>query len=90
MDLVGIRRAFEGEVVERVLRAAGVQPVTTPLFQSAEGLGSANGSYQSNISCNLLVDEANLKDGKIPQVLGIALVAWLVSIDVLWRMLLGW
>ena len=37
----------------------------------------SNGTYGNN-SCNLLVDNSDLKDGKIPELLAIALTVWLV------------
>lgn len=77
MDLQRFRRALEGDLVKRVLRSSGFLEVATrPLYSDSAGRVNSN---HSNYSCQLLVDENNMQDGKIPQVLGIALAAWLVN-----------
>ena len=48
----------------------------SPLLSSGARLVASNAS---NYSCNLLVANDDLKDGKIPQVLALAVGAWLVS-----------
>ena len=56
------------------------------LRSPVDGVGEVTGQPQllagdntSSNSCVLLVDDSNLRDGRLPQVLAIALGAWLVS-----------
>ena len=79
----GLRRALQSEAVRLVLRSSGLEPDTwtgpRPAFSRSPDLNLSN-STSGNFSCNLLLDPEDLKDGKLPQVLGIALAAWLVSL----------
>ena len=50
--------------------------------------GSQGNSTESSVSCTLLLDDKNLKDGKIPQLLGLCIAVWLVRHTVLWFRLL--
>ena len=70
--------SMNGEVFLRVARSAGLGPLYAHMVKAVP---SSNLSNSGNVSysCELLVDNENLKDGKIPQVLGLALGAWLVS-----------
>ena len=40
--------------------------------------GSPTGNHSDVSSCKLLLDDGDLTDGKIPQLLGLCLAAWLV------------
>ena len=49
-------------------------------FEQLSGGDQIIGDNLSNVSaCNKLVDDSELKDGRIPQVLGISIGLWLVS-----------
>lgn len=72
-----MRNILEGGLFHRVARSAGLEPLYPHMAKMvpSSNLSNSNETY----SCQLLVDDENLKDGKIPQVLGLALGAWLVS-----------
>ena len=50
-------------------------------YLSGEGwsLDATNISNSSNSTCNPLLEDVNLTDGKIPELMGIAVAVWLVS-----------
>jgi len=51
---------------------------------SQETYLAGNSPNESNASCTLLLEDKNLKDGKIPQLLGLCLAVWLVRSTMLW------
>lgn len=69
-----------GDLLKRVIRYAGMEAMTRPLYSHRVGMVPANNVTDAiNGSCDLLVENESLKDGRIPQVLGLALVVWLVG-----------
>lgn len=64
-------------LLHRVLRASGI---VKPLYaHGGDRLVAINYSNYTNNTCKLLIGNENLKDGKIPQVLALAVGVWLVS-----------
>lgn len=71
MVVGSLRSYFDGDLLKRMARSAGLEGVTL--------VPASNVSNASDGSCGMLVESGDMKDGKIPQVLGIALAVWLVS-----------
>lgn len=68
---------MDDHFVRRVLRdvSASISPGYGDVTNSSNITNTTGKS-----SCDLLVDDKNMSDGKIPQVLGIGLGVWLVSL----------